>query len=47
LEVSGNALRLQGEELNDFHLVLPENKEFLRVDLSKDVTADLKKAESK
>ena len=40
LEVAGDALRLQGEELNDFHLVLPENEEFLRVDLSKDVTAD-------
>jgi acetolactate decarboxylase len=47
LEVSGDALRLQGEELNDFHLVLPENEEFLKVDLSKDVTADLKHAESK
>ena len=47
LEVSGKALRLQAEELSDFHLVLPENEEFLRVDLSKDVTADLKKAESK
>jgi acetolactate decarboxylase len=47
LEVSGDALHLQGEELNDFHLVLPENEEFLKVDLSKNVTADLKKAESK
>lgn len=47
LEVSGDALRLQAEELNDFHLVLPENEEFLKVDLSKDVTSDLKKAESK
>jgi acetolactate decarboxylase len=47
LAVSGEALRLQGEELNDFHLVLPENEEFLKVDLTKDVTADLKQAESK
>jgi acetolactate decarboxylase len=47
LEVSGDALRLQGEELTDFHLVLPENEEFLKVDLSKDLTADLRKAESR
>jgi acetolactate decarboxylase len=47
LEISGEALHLQGEELNDFHLVLPENEEFLKVDLTKDVTADLKQAESK
>jgi acetolactate decarboxylase len=47
LEVSGDALHLQGEQLNDFHLVLPENEEFLKVDLNKDRTADLKKAEKK
>jgi acetolactate decarboxylase len=47
LEVSGRVLRLRGEELNDFHLVLPENEEFLKADLSKDVSADLKQAESK
>ena len=45
LEVSSDLLRLQVEELTDFHLALPENEKFLRADLSRDATADLKQAE--
>ncbi|WP_212625437.1 acetolactate decarboxylase [Pseudomonas sp. PP3] len=38
-------LRLQMEELNDFHLALPETQEFLTADLSKDSSAELAYAE--
>lgn len=47
LQVAGDALQLRGEELNDIRLVLPETEDFLRADLSKDATAELKQAESK
>ncbi len=45
LEVSSDLLRLQVEELTDFHLALPENERFLQADLAHDATADLKQAE--
>jgi acetolactate decarboxylase len=45
LDVSSDLLRLQMEELTDFHLALPENATFLQADLSHDATAGLKQAE--
>ena len=45
LEISADSLRLQVEELAEFHLVLPESEKFLQADLSRDATADLKQAE--
>ena len=46
LDVSAASLRLRVEELSAFHLALPETETFLRADLSRDASADLKKAES-
>ena len=45
LDVAAPSLRLRVEELNGFHLALPETETFLRADLSKDASADLKQAE--
>ena len=46
LDVSAASPRLQVEELSAFHLALPETETFLRADLSRDASADLKQAES-
>ncbi len=46
LDVSAASPRLQVEELSTFHLALPETETFLRADLSRDASADLKQAES-
>ena len=45
LECSGKNLRVRVERLNDFHLSLPESKEFLLADLTKDTSKDLAYAE--
>ncbi len=45
LDVSAVSLRLQLQELDAFHLALPETETFLQADLSKDATAALKQAE--
>ena len=45
LEVAATSLRLQAEELSAFHLALPETETFVRADLSRDASADLKQAE--
>ncbi len=45
LDVAAASFRLQLEELNDFHLALPETETFLRADLSRDASADLTQAE--
>jgi alpha-acetolactate decarboxylase len=34
------------QELEDFHVALPENEEFLKADLSRDTSQDLDRAES-
>ena len=46
LDVSAASLRLRVEELTAFHLALPETETFLRADLSRDASGDLKQAES-
>ncbi len=46
LDVSAVLLRLRVEELSAFHLALPETETFLRADLSRDASADLKQAEN-
>ena len=45
LGCSGDNLRLRMERLNNFHLSLPESKEFLEADLTKDPSKDLAYAE--
>ncbi len=45
MDVAAASLRLRVEELNGFHLALPETETFLRADVSKDASADLKQAE--
>ena len=45
LGCSGLNLRLRMERLNSFHLSLPESREFLEADLSRDPTEDLAYAE--
>lgn len=46
LDVSAGPLRLRIEELSEFHLALPETEAFLRADLSRDASEDLRRAES-
>ncbi len=46
LELTASGLRLEAEELRSFHLALPESEAFLRLDLTKDNAAELRKAES-
>lgn len=45
LGCSGNNLRLRMERLNNFHLSLPESREFLEADLTRDSSKDLAYAE--
>ncbi len=45
LACSGKNLRVRVEQLNDFHLSLPESEEFLKADLTKDTSKDLAYAE--
>ena len=46
LEIETGRVRLRVQELEDFHIALPENEEFLKADLSRDTSSDLSKAES-
>jgi acetolactate decarboxylase len=45
LECAGSSLRLQVEKVKEFHLSLPDTEEFLRADLTADVSKDLTAAE--
>jgi acetolactate decarboxylase len=45
LECSGGGLRLQVESVKEFHLSLPDTEEFLRADLTVDLSKDLSAAE--
>jgi acetolactate decarboxylase len=45
LDLEAEQLQLQLETLNDFHLVLPESRSFLRADLSKNTADELAYAE--
>ncbi|HTF65374.1 MAG TPA: acetolactate decarboxylase [Edaphobacter sp.] len=45
LACRGKNLRVRVEQLNDFHLSLPESAEFLKADLTKDTSKDLAYAE--
>jgi acetolactate decarboxylase len=45
LQCRGKNLRLQIQREGDYHIVLPETKDFLKGDLRRDPTADLAKAE--
>jgi acetolactate decarboxylase len=45
LECSGKNLRVRVQRLNEFHLSLPESEEFLRADLTRDISKDLAYAE--
>jgi acetolactate decarboxylase len=47
LDCSGERLRVRVERMNEFHLSLPESEEFLRADLSRDISKDLAYAEQK
>ena len=46
LEIETGQVRLRVQELEDFHVALPENEEFLKADLNRDTSNDLNKAES-
>ena len=46
LEIRTGRVRLRVQELEDFHIALPENEEFLKADLSRDTAKDLSQAES-
>lgn len=46
LDISAGPLRLRVEELSEFHLALPETETFLRADLSRDASEDLRRAET-
>ena len=46
LQLQTGPVRLRVQELEDFHIALPENEEFLTADLSRDTSNDLDKAES-
>ena len=46
LEIQVRNARVQVQELDEFHLALPENEGFLRADLSRDTSVDLSRAES-
>jgi acetolactate decarboxylase len=45
LACSGKNLRVRVEQLNDFHMSLPESEDFLKADLTKDTSKDLAYAE--
>jgi acetolactate decarboxylase len=46
LEIQIRNARVQVQELEEFHLALPENEGFLSADLSRDTSGDLSRAES-
>lgn len=46
LQIQTGRVRLRVQELEDFHIALPETEEFLKADLSRDTSNDLNKAES-
>jgi acetolactate decarboxylase len=46
LQVQADRVRVQVQEVEDFHLALPETEEFMKADLSLDNAKDLEKAES-
>jgi acetolactate decarboxylase len=46
LEIRVKSARVQVQELEEFHLALPENEGFLKADLSRDTSSDLSQAES-
>jgi acetolactate decarboxylase len=46
LQIRTENVRLRVQELEDFHVALPETEEFLRADLRHDTSSDLDKAES-
>ena len=46
LQIQTARVRLRVQELEDFHIALPETEEFLKADLSRDTSNDLNKAES-
>ena len=46
LQIKTGQVRLRVQELEDFHVALPENEEFLKADLNRDTSTDLNKAES-
>jgi acetolactate decarboxylase len=46
LQIETGQVRLRVQELEDFHIALPENEEFLKADLSRDTASDLSRAES-
>jgi acetolactate decarboxylase len=45
LQFRGRDLRLQIQREGEYHVVLPETEDFLKADLGRDSTADLKQAE--
>ena len=45
-QIQTGRICIQVEELEDFHVALPENEAFLTADLSRDTSSDLHKAES-
>jgi acetolactate decarboxylase len=45
LDCAAGSLRLRVQRVSDFHLSLPESEEFLRADLTLDLSRDLKAAE--
>ena len=45
LECAADSLQLRVQRVTDFHLSLPESEEFLRADLTLDLSKDLKAAE--
>jgi acetolactate decarboxylase len=45
LQCRGRDLRLQIQREGEYHVVLPETEDFLKADLGRDSTADLKQAE--
>ena len=46
LQIATGKVRLRVQELEDFHIALPETEEFLKADLSRDTSNDLDQAES-
>ena len=46
LQIATGRVRLRVQELEDFHIALPETEEFLKADLSRDTSNDLNEAES-
>ena len=45
LDCAGESVKLHWQSVRDFHLSLPDTEEFLRTDLTADVSKDLSSAE--